>query len=69
MLDDDLYERQLKRIDAHFEGAEYIPIRAVAAFLGPDVRTIQAQRALPKKKIGARWYVPRAGLARYMAQI
>ncbi len=66
MLKRDLAAAELERLQEIFPGNGTISLRQAAKYLGRDVRTLQANRSFPLKKVGRRYWVSLVGLAQWI---
>ncbi len=66
MLKRELEAAELAKLQAAYPGEGKISLRQAAKYLGCDVRTLQGNRSFPLKKVGSRYWVSLAAMARWM---
>lgn len=67
-MEKEMFHEHLSALKSYFgEDANLIPITKVAKYCKLDYRTMLADRTLPMKRIGRRYYVPLIGLARWLS--
>ncbi len=62
-----LYRSNLEQVKQAFGGAQLLPLRKVAEFLGINPNTLRAKQDFPKRKVGRNWYITAVALAQWMS--
>lgn len=62
-----MYRENLQLIYETFGRGQLIPVKAAAAYVGCDERTLKKQPDLPLRKLGGRYYVAAVTLANWLA--